>query len=61
MAVDLVSFECNTSNPVELSEKIKEVLGLEYSIHQIADYLDINKHEDYEKQSKEIEYEFKNF
>jgi len=42
---------------VIIAEKIEEDLGLEYSIHQIADYMDINKLEDYEKQSNKIEYE----
>lgn len=57
VAIDLVSFEYKTSNPIIISEKIEEDLGLEYSIHQIADYMDINKLEDYEKQSNKIEYE----
>jgi hypothetical protein len=57
MAVDLVSYEYKTSNPIIIAEKIEEDLGLEYSIHQIADYMDINKLEDYEKQSNKIEYE----
>jgi hypothetical protein len=57
IAVDLVSYEYKTSNPIIIAEKIEEDLGLEYSIHQIADYMDINKLEDYEKQSNKIEYE----
>ena len=57
VAVDLVSFEYKTSNPIIIAEKIEEDLDLEYSIHQIADYMDINKLEDYEKQSNRIEYE----
>ncbi len=57
IAVDLVSYEYKTSNPVIIAEKIEEDLGLEYSIHQIADYMNINKLEDYEKQSNKIEYE----
>lgn len=57
IAVDLVSYEYKTSNPVIIAEKIEEDLGLEYSIHQIADYMDINRLEDYEKQSNKIEYE----
>jgi len=57
IAVDLVSYEYKTSNPVIIAEKIEEDLGLNYSIHQIADYIDINKLEDYEKQSNKIEYE----
>ena len=57
VAVDLVSYEYKISNPIIIAEKIEEDLGLEYSIHQIADYLCINKLEDYEKQSNKIEYE----
>lgn len=57
LAVDLVSYEYKTSNPIIIVEKIEEDLGLEYSIHQVADYMDINKLEDYEKQSNKIEYE----
>ena len=57
IAVDLVSFEYKTSNPIIIAEKIEEDLGLECSIHQIADYMDINRLEDYEKQSNKIEYE----
>jgi hypothetical protein len=57
IAVDLVSYEYKTSNPIIIAEKIEEDLGLNYSIHQIADYMDINKLEDYEKQSNKIEYE----
>ena len=57
IAVDLVSYEYKTSNPIIIAEKIEEDLGLEYSIHQIADYMDINRLEDYEKQSNKIEYE----
>jgi len=60
MAIDLVSFEYRTSNPVLLAELIHQDLGIDYSIHQIADHLDINRIDDYEKQSKEVEYEFKN-
>lgn len=56
MAIDLVSYEYKTSNPIILSELIAKDLGLEYSIHQIADHLDINRREDYEKQSRKAEY-----
>ena len=58
IAVDLVSYEYKISNPIIIAEKIEEDLGLEYSIHQIADYMDINKLEDYEKQSNRIKYEY---
>jgi len=57
MAVDLVSYEYQTSNPIIIAEKIEEDLGLEYSIHVIADYMDINKLEDYEQESKKMKYE----
>jgi hypothetical protein len=60
MAIDLVSFEYKTGNPILLAELIHQDLGIDYSIHQISDYLDINRIGDYEKQSKEVEYEFKN-
>jgi len=56
MAVDLMSHHYQTSNPIILSEKIKEELGIEYTIHQVSDYLEINRQEDYEKQSRELEY-----
>ena len=56
IAVDLVSYEYETSNPVIIAEMIEQDLNLEYNIHQIADYMDINKLEDYEKQSNKIEY-----
>lgn len=56
IAVDLVSYEYETSNPVIIAEMIEQDLNLEYNIHQIADYMDINKLEDYEKQSNKIKY-----
>lgn len=60
MAIDLVSFEYKTNNPILLAELINQDLGIDYSIHQISDHLDVNRIEDYEKQSKQVEYEFKN-
>lgn len=56
LAVDLVSYEYQTSNPIIIAEMIEHDLGLEYSIHHIADYVCINKLEDYEQQSKQIKY-----
>lgn len=56
IAVDLVSYEYQTSNPVIIAEMIEQDLNLEYNIYQIADYMDINKLEDYEKQSNKIKY-----
>lgn len=54
MAVDLVSYEYQTSNPIIIAEKIEQDLQLEYSIYVIADHLDINKMEDYEKESNKV-------
>lgn len=61
MAVDLVSFEYQTSDPLIIEEKLQQDMGLNYTVHQIVDYLDINRHEDFENESKKIEYDFKNF
>lgn len=55
LAIDLISKEYRTSNPIILSEKIKEVFDLSYSIHQISDYLSINNSE-YERESNKIEW-----
>ena len=56
LAVDLVSYEYQTGNPIIIAEKIYEDLGIDISIHQISDYMDINKLENFKKQSKKIEY-----
>ena len=52
VAIGLVSHEYKTSNPIIISEKIEQDLGLDISIHAIADYMDINKLEDYEKENE---------
>ena len=57
IAIDLVSHHYQTSNPIEIAELIEQDLGIETSIHAISDYMDINKLENYEKQSNKIEYE----
>ena len=54
-AVDLVMEQYKISNPILISEKIKEDLNLEISIHQISDYLDLN-FEDWEQESIKQEY-----
>lgn len=51
LAIDLVVNEYGTLNPIEIVEKIQDDLELYYNIHQVMDYLDINKLEDYEKES----------
>ena len=43
LAIDLIQNEYSTKNPILLAEKLEEILGLEYSIHQISDYLDMEK------------------
>ena len=59
LAIDLVVNEYGIINPIEIVEKIQQDLGLYFTIHQIIDYLDITKLEDYEKESKFQE--FKNY
>lgn len=54
VAVDIIANEYKTSNPIIISEMIQNDLGLDYTIHQVSDYLDINKLEDYEKESNKI-------
>ena len=56
LSIDLVMHEYRTSNPIIISEKIWEDLHICTSIHQISDYLDINKIEDYTKESEKINY-----
>ena len=56
VAVDIISEEYKTSNPVIIAEMIQNDLGLDYTIHQISDYLDINRLEDYEKINNEIQF-----
>ncbi|HEX8586108.1 MAG TPA: hypothetical protein VF680_17080 [Allosphingosinicella sp.] len=56
VAVDIVMETYNTSNPIIISEKIQEELGLEFTIHQISDYLAVDRMEDYEQESLRQEY-----
>ena len=58
IAIDLVSYAYQTSNPIIIAEKMKEDLDMSYTIHQIADHLDINRNEDYFKESQRVEYNF---
>lgn len=51
LAIDLVVNEYGSINPIEIVEKIQQDLDLYFTIHQVIDYLDINKLEDYEKES----------
>ena len=55
LAIDLISNEYKTKNPIKLAEHILEDLDMEFSIHEISDYLEINS-EDFLKESKKIEY-----
>jgi len=54
VGIDLVSYEYKTSNPIIIAEKLQEDLGMNYTIHQISDYLDINRLEDYEYESRRM-------
>lgn len=57
VAIDLISHHYSTMNPIIISEKIEEDLDLHFTIHQIMDYLDIYRLEDYELESNKIQYE----
>jgi hypothetical protein len=59
-AIDLVMEEHKITNPILISEKIQEDLDMEVSIHQIADYLEINQ-ENWEIESQKINYYENNY
>ena len=55
LAIDLISKEYKTKEPLILYEKIKTDLDMKVTIHQIIDYFEINN-TDYEKLSNQIQY-----
>lgn len=55
VAIDLIQHEYNTSNPIIISEKLQEIFNMNYTIHQISDYLDIS--ENFELESQKIYYQ----
>lgn len=54
-AIDLVMDVYKTTNPILISEKIEEDLGMEINIHQISDYLSLQV-EDFEKENRKQYY-----
>ena len=58
LAVDLVINEYKVSNPIEIVELIQQDLSLYFTVHQVMDYLDINKKEDYEKESQKQQFQY---
>ena len=58
LAVDLVMNEYKVNNPIEIVELIQKDLDLYYTVHQVMDYLDINKKEDYEKESQKQQFQY---
>ena len=58
LAVDLVTNEYKVSNPIEIVELIQQDLNLYFTVHQVMDYLDINKKEDYEKESQKQQFQY---
>lgn len=58
LAIDLVMNEYNVKNPIEIVELIQKDLDLYFTIHQVMDYLDINKKEDYETESRKQNYQY---
>lgn len=59
-AIDLVMEEHKITNPILIAEKIQEDLEMEVSIHQIADYLEINQ-ENWKVESQKINYYENNY
>lgn len=49
--IDLIMYFYNTSDILYIYQKIKQEFGISITIHQISDYLDINRREDYEIES----------
>ena len=58
IAVDLVMNEYKVNNPIEIVELIQQDLSLYFTVHQVMDYLDINKKEDYEKESQKQQFQY---
>ena len=58
LAVDLVMNEYKVNNPIEIVELIQQDLDLYFTVHQVMDYLDINKKEDYEKESQKQQFQY---
>lgn len=55
-AIDLIIDVYKTNNPIIIEEKAHQDLGMDLSIHQISDYLSLNK-EDYEQESRKQYYQ----
>ncbi len=58
IAVDLVVNEYKINNPIEIVELMQQDLNLYFTVHQVMDYLDINKKEDYEKESQKQQFQY---
>jgi hypothetical protein len=55
LAIDLVSNEYKTNNPLIIYEKVKQDLGIDITLTQINDYLELSS-EDFEKESEFVSY-----
>lgn len=55
VAIDLIQNEYNTSNPIIISEKLQEIFDMDYTIHQICDYLELS--DNFELESAKIYYQ----
>lgn len=58
LAIDLVMNEYKISNSIEIVELIQQDLSLYFTVHQVMDYLDISKKEDYEKESQKQQFQY---
>lgn len=54
-AIDLVMEEHKLTNPILISEQIQIDLEMDVTIHQVMDYLEINK-ENWLQESNKIQY-----
>lgn len=54
MYIDLIQYIYKVSNPILIADLIQKEFELEYTIHQISDYLDVNRFEDYETESRKL-------
>jgi hypothetical protein len=55
LAIDLVSHEYKTNNPLIIYEKVKKDLDVDITLTQITDYLELSS-EDYQKESDFVSY-----
>jgi hypothetical protein len=58
LGIDLILDVYKITNPVLIVEKLEEDFGMKCTIHQVNDYMDINRKEDYESINRKQYYSF---